>query len=76
MIEKRRLFLTEKRYMSFLRDILESYEDVCMMSVTDEKQGLIEIIYPDSQEYNLNEIILDLIKTGIPMLEVKEDKND
>gem|GEM_PF-3580407 len=70
MIEKTKRFITQKRYMKFLRDIIESYEDVAMMSVIDEDKGLIEFIYPESQEEELTLIIDDLRAKGIELWEI------
>ncbi len=62
--------------MKYLKDIFESYEDVCMVSVIDEVRGLIELIYPASQEEELERIIKDLRASGITLLSFKEEKDD
>ena len=74
MNEKTKRYITEKKHMKFIRDILESYEDVAMMSVIDENKGLIEFIYPESEEEEVKNIIHDLRVNGIKLWEIEGGK--
>lgn len=71
MIEKTRRYITDRRFMKCIKDIFESYEDVCMLSVIEENLGLIEIVYPDSQEGELDRIVEDLRNHGIQLWKVE-----
>lgn len=69
MKEKVKKYILENRHMKYVDDIFESYEDVCIVSVIDKKLGLIEVIYPESYEEVLNEIVKDLRLNGIDLWE-------
>jgi hypothetical protein len=63
--EMTRKYMIDPRGIGFFKAILESYEDVAIMTVLDGKQGRIEIIYPSGSEMILNEIIYDMKRYNI-----------
>ncbi len=59
MEKVKRLFISREG-IGFFKAILESYEEVAIMSVLDGKRGEIELIYPESEEEVLKSIMADM----------------
>ena len=51
--------------IGFFKAILESYEEVAVMTVLDGKRGEMEVIYPACQEEVLTAIMADMKRFGI-----------
>ena len=60
-----------RRYaIGFFKAILESYEEVALLTVLDGKKGRVEIIYPSSVEETVQAIMEDMAQYGIVFQEV------
>ena len=64
----KRLIITRKG-IGFFKAILESYEEVGLMTVLDGKRGSIEVTYPSSAEGHLEGIMKDLERFDIVFTE-------
>lgn len=64
-MEETRRYLINPSAVAFLKQTLESYEEVALFSVLDGKKGLIEIIYPLCLEGHVQCIIQDMGRYGI-----------
>jgi hypothetical protein len=51
--------------IGFFKAILESYEEVALLTVLDGKKGQVEIIYPSSAEETVQAIMEDMAGYGI-----------
>jgi hypothetical protein len=71
-MEQTKTYLIDPTRIGFFKAILESYEDVAIMSVLDGKQGRIKLIYPTSSEMILKEIICDMERYSIRFMEVAD----
>ncbi|MBP8625073.1 MAG: DUF4911 domain-containing protein [Syntrophorhabdales bacterium] len=69
-MEKIRRFIVRREMIGFLKSILESYEDIGILSVIDGPIGLIEIIYSEFFEEDLIGIMKDMKNYGIDYREV------
>jgi hypothetical protein len=69
-VERTRTFVIDPAGIGFFKAILESYEDIAIMSVLDGKQGRIRLIYPCTSEKILQEIICDMERYNIQFREV------
>jgi hypothetical protein len=56
--------------IGFFKAILESYEEVALLTVLDGKKGRVEIIYPSSAEETVQAIMEDMVRYGIVFQEV------
>ena len=56
--------------IGFFKAILESYEEVALLTVLDGKKGHVEIIYPSSAEETVLAIMEDMARYGIAFQEV------
>jgi hypothetical protein len=56
--------------IGFFKAILESYEDVALLTVLDGRRGEVEIIYPASVEETVIGIMEDMKRYGITFEEV------
>jgi hypothetical protein len=56
--------------IGFFKAILESYEEVALITVLDGKKGEVEIIYPSSVEMTVKAIMEDMVRYGIVFQEV------
>ena len=59
--------------IAFFKAILESYEDVGIISVIDGKEGILEITYSAFYHETLQSIINDMKQYGIYLREVDRD---
>ncbi len=58
--------------IGFFKSILESYEEVAVMTVLNGKRGEIEVIYPDNAEEVVEGIMNDMGRFGIVFREVPD----
>ena len=58
--------------IGFFKAILESYEEVALLTVLDGKKGEVEIIYPSSVEETVRAIMEDMARYGIAFQEVND----
>ncbi len=56
--------------LGFFKAVLDSYEEVALMTVLDSRKGEAEIIYPLSAEKTLKAIMEDMARYGILFQEV------
>lgn len=49
-MSSKRQFKTEGRLLSHIKNILEGYDNLTVMSTVDAKMGLFDVIYPESRE--------------------------
>jgi hypothetical protein len=71
-MEKIRRFFLDPKGIGFFKAILESYEDVAIMTVLDGKRGEVEMIYPVSQEEVLAAIMEDMKRFDIVLTEATD----
>jgi hypothetical protein len=71
-MEKIRRFFLDPKGIGFVKAILESYEDVAIMTVLDGKRGEVEMIYPSSQEEVLAAIMEDMKRFDIVLTEATD----
>jgi hypothetical protein len=71
-MEKIKRFTMDPKGIGFFKAILESYEDVAIMTVLDGKQGEMEVIYPASQEETVVSIMADMERFGILFREASD----
>lgn len=69
-MEKMRRFVMDISAMAVFKAILESYEEVGMISVIDNKRGIIELVYPMFFEDDIEEIMKDVACFGIRFHEI------
>ncbi len=72
-MEKTKRFIIRREMIGFLKSILESYEDVGILSVLDGSQGLVEIVYPEFFQDDLMNILKDMKNYGMDYREVDYD---
>lgn len=58
--------------IGFFKAILESYEEVALMTVLDGKRGEMEMTYPVCQEETLMSIMGDMERFGIVFREAAD----
>lgn len=75
-MERTKRYQLEKKYMKLVKDILESYEEICIMSVVEPDLGIVELSYPEYQEDDLTMIINDIRSKGISIWEIRGGDND
>ena len=56
--------------IGFFKAILESYEEIALLTVLDGKKGKVEIIYPSSVEETVRAIMEDMARYNIVFQEV------
>ena len=69
-MEKTKKVCMRRDALGFFKAVLESYEEVALMSVLDGSKGEAEIIYPSSAEETLKAIIEDMAHYDILIQEV------
>lgn len=63
--------LMDRRYIGFFKAILESYEELAILTVVDGDRGIVELIYPEGAHRDLERIMEDLSSNGILFREVQ-----
>lgn len=71
-MERVRRFIMNREGIGFFKSILESYEEVALLTVLDGKKGEIEVIYPESAEEVVEAIMNDMGRFGIVFREVAD----
>jgi len=71
-MEKTKRLIVSRDTIGFIKSILESYEDIGILSVIDGEKGLIEIIYSVFFEEDLIAILKDMKNNGIDYMEVND----
>jgi hypothetical protein len=71
-MEKVKGFFMDPKGIGFFKAILESYEEVGLMTVLDGKRGEIEMIYPSCQEDVVRAIMADMERFGILFTEATD----
>ena len=56
--------------IGFFKAILESYEEVALLTVLDGTRGEVEVIYPSNVEETVRAIMEDMVTYGIVFQEV------
>jgi hypothetical protein len=69
-MEKVRRFIMNREGIGFFKAILESYEEVALLTVLNGKTGEVEVIYPHNVEDVVEAIIKDMERFGIEFTEV------
>jgi hypothetical protein len=69
-MERSKRFLMSREGIGFFKAILESYEEVALLTVHDGKRGDVEVIYPAAMEEVVAGIIADMSRFGIIFQEV------
>lgn len=64
-MERVRRFIMNKEGIGFFKAILESYEEVALLTVLDGKKGEVEVIYPYHFEETVEGIIQDMASFDI-----------
>ncbi len=75
-MEKVRKFFIEPKGIGFFKAILESYEEVALMTVVDGKRGAIEMTYPAAQEETLEAIMADMKRFGVNFQPLQMENSD
>ncbi|MCX7966813.1 MAG: DUF4911 domain-containing protein [Syntrophorhabdaceae bacterium] len=70
-MEKVKRLYVGRDSISFIKSVLESYEDIGIVSVIDGDKGLIEVIYSVFFEDDLMAILKDLKNNGINYMEAE-----
>jgi hypothetical protein len=71
-MERTRTFLMDPAKIGFFKAILESYEEVAIMTVLDGRRGKIDLIYPVSSEEVLEGIMADMKRYDIQFTEAAD----
>jgi hypothetical protein len=71
-MEKTRRLIINRERIGFFKAILESYEEVALMTVIDGKTGAIELNYPASAETDLTAIMEDMKRFDIVFTEAAD----
>ncbi len=72
MLEKVKRIRMRRDALGFFKAVLESYEEVALLTVVDGGKGEAEIIYPASSEETLKQIMEDMARYGILFQEVHD----
>jgi hypothetical protein len=73
-VERTRSFFIDPAKIGFFKGILESYEDVAIMTVIDGRAGRIDLVYPVFSEDTLEGIMADMERYGIQFREAPDDR--
>jgi hypothetical protein len=71
-METARRFFIDPKGIGFFKAILESYEEVGLMTVLDGRRGEIEMTYPTCQGEILAAIMADMERFGIVFREAAD----
>ena len=69
-MERIKRVIMRRDAIGFFKAILESYEEVALLTVRDGRKGEVEIIYPSSAEETVRAIMKDMVRYGISFQEV------
>lgn len=68
-MERTKRLIINREHIGFFKAILESYEEIGLMTVLNGKTGEIELIYPDAAEADLEAIMRDMGRFHIAFAE-------
>jgi hypothetical protein len=71
-MERVKRYIMDRRDIGFLKQILESYEELAIFSVLDSKAGLIEMIYPVHSGTHIESLVEDMVRQGISFQEADD----
>lgn len=71
-MERIKRFIMSPEGIGFFKAILESYEEVALLTVLDGKRGDVEVIFPECFEETVDDIIVDMTRFGIAFQEVAD----
>ena len=71
-MERSKRLIINREGIGFFKAILESYEEVGIMTVIDGKAGEIELIYPATAETDLDAIMKDMGRFDIVFTEAPD----
>ncbi len=71
-MEKVSRFIINPEKIGFFKAVLESYEEVAVMTVMDGKEGRVDLIYPSDAEGTLRGIIVDMERYGVHFREATD----
>lgn len=69
-MERIKRYVMSRDGIGFFKAILESYEEVALLTVLDGQRGEVEIIYHPAMEEVVKGIITDMSRYGIVFREV------
>lgn len=70
--ERTKKYFMNREGIGFFKSVLESYEDIAIFSVINEKRGLIELIYPLCFDFEIKAIMQDMLTYGITFQEIAD----
>jgi hypothetical protein len=71
-MERVKRFTMDPKGIGFFKAILESYEEIAIMTVLDGKRGEMEVTYPSCQEEVLMAVMADMERFGIHFREARD----
>ena len=71
-LEKVKRVRMRRDALGFFKAVLESYEEIALVTVLDGKKGEVEIIYPSAAEETLKFIMADMARYDILFQEVSD----
>jgi hypothetical protein len=73
-MESSKRVIMNRDAIGFFKAILESYEEVALITVFDGKRGEVELTYPSSLEATVQAIMEDMRRYGITFEGVDSDR--
>jgi hypothetical protein len=70
-METVRRLIMNRESIGFFKAILESYEDVALLTVRDGRAGEVEVIYPTEAQEVVASIMADMQRFGIVFREAE-----
>ncbi len=70
-MERVRRLIMDRKEIAFLKAVIESYEELGLLTVIDGRRAEVELTYPASSEDVVSALLDDLAKSGILFEEVK-----
>jgi len=71
-MERVRRLIMNREDIGFFKAVLESYEEVALLTVVDGKGGVVERTYPAAMEDVVGSIILSVGKKGVVFREERD----
>ena len=73
-MERSKRFVMPRDGIGFFKAILESYEEVALLTVLEGGRGVVDVIYPSSSEETVAGIMQDMKTYGIVFEEVVHEE--
>jgi hypothetical protein len=64
-MERVRRLIMNREEIGFFKAVLDSYEEVALLTVLDGKTGAVELIYPEAAQGVVASIMADLERGGV-----------